>query len=243
MKADLNKPSKTVVAVRIGLAAVVLGLLVYASIKLGPTATKLLGRPDDFRAFIGRYGAASALVYILVQMLQVVVAVIPGEIAQVAGGYAFGTALGTVYSLTGIAAGTLVAFFLARLVGFAVVRILVPAKSLEKFEFLINNPRFEMALFVLFLVPGIPKDTLVYVAGLTPVTPWKFLLISLAARFPGIWGSAYIGAHLQQKEYLPVWIMSGLALALFVVGLLTREKIVTALHRLRRRTDKDEPEP
>ncbi len=235
MNSGSKRPSGSALAFRIGLAAVVLGLLIYASIKLGPAATRLLSRPDDFRAFIKSYGAASALVYMLVQTLQVVVAVIPGEIAQVAGGYAFGTALGTLFSLVGIAVGTLGAFFLARLVGFGVVRALVPAKSLEKFEFLMNNPRFEVAMFVLFLVPGIPKDTLVYIAGLTPVTPWKFLLISLVARFPGIWGSAYIGAHLQQKEYLPVWIMSGLALVLFVVGLLTREKIIAALHRLRHR--------
>ncbi|HSA97406.1 MAG TPA: TVP38/TMEM64 family protein [Acidobacteriota bacterium] len=242
MSADAKKRSKSALAVRVGLAAVVLGLLVYASVRLGPAATRLLGRPEDFRNFINSYGAASALVYMLVQTLQVVVAVIPGEIAQVAGGYAFGTFLGTLYSLIGIAAGTLVAFFLARLVGFGVVRALAPAKSLEKFEFIMNSPRFEVAMFVLFLVPGIPKDTLVYIAGLTPVTPWKFLVISLAARFPGIWGSAYIGAHLQQKEYLPVWIMSGLALVLFVVGLLTREKIIAALHRLRRHTDKGGPE-
>jgi uncharacterized membrane protein YdjX (TVP38/TMEM64 family) len=88
---------------------------------------------------------------------------------------------------------------------------------------------------LLFLIPGIPKDTLTYIAGLTPVKPLRFLLISMLGRFPGLWGSAYIGANLQEKDYLPVWILSGVSVVLFVAGLLLKDKIIGKMNRLRHR--------
>jgi len=88
-------------------------------------------------------------------------------------------------------------------------------------------------VFLLFLIPGIPKDTLVYVAGLTPIKPLTFLPICLIARLPALWGSAYIGANLQEKDYLPVWIVSGVALVLFVLGVIFKDKIIGLVTRLR----------
>lgn len=215
----------------IAMLVVFLVLVVYVSVKFGPAITRLMSHPERFKEFIDAYGPASALLYILIQAAHVIIVVIPGEIVQIAGGYAFGTFFGTLYSLIGIIVGTLIVFFATRLVGYSLVRAFVSPRKLEKFDFLINSPKSEIALFVLFLIPGIPKDTLVYISGLTPVKPWRFLLICTIARFPGLWGSAYIGANLQEKDYLPVWIMSGLALVLFVAGILTKDKIIGRLHR------------
>jgi uncharacterized membrane protein YdjX (TVP38/TMEM64 family) len=142
----------------------------------------------------------------------------------------------------GILLGSMIAFFAARLLGYALVKTFVSPKKLEQFGFLINNPKSEIAMFALFLVPGIPKDSLVYIAGLTPIKPVRFFLLSMIARFPGLWGSAYIGANLQEKDYLPVWIMSGAALVLFVAGVLNRDRIIAWLHRLRRHEEDGPPE-
>jgi len=208
--------------------------MIFASIKLTPSISRFMKSPEVLDRFIESYGSISALVYAVLQIVQVVIFMIPGEIIQVAGGYIFGTWLGTLLSVVGILLGTIIAFFAARVFGYSLVNRLVSPKKLEKFEFLINNSKSEIAMFVLFLVPGIPKDSLVYISGLTPVKPLRFLAISIVARLPGIWGAAYIGAHLQQKDYLPVWILSGAALVLFVLGALNREWIVGRLHRLRR---------
>lgn len=218
-------------------------LVVYISAKFGPAITRLMSHPEKFKEFIDAYGPASALIYILIQAAHVIIVVIPGEIVQIAGGYAFGTFFGTVYSLIGIIVGTLIVFFATRLVGYSLVRAFVSPRKLEKFDFLINSSKSEITMFVLFLIPGIPKDTLVYISGLTPVKPWRFLLICTVARFPGLWGSAYIGANLQEKDYLPVWIMSGLALVLFVAGILTKDKIIGRLHRHRREGKGTPPAP
>jgi len=239
---DGKKPERARLAARVALLAVFLGLIIFASVKFAPSVTKLIRRPEAFKAFIDSYGPVSAIVYILVQVVQVVVFVIPGEIVQVAGGYIFGTGLGTLYSVVGILLGTMIAFFSARLLGYSLVKAIVSPKKLKEFDFLINNSKSEIAIFVLFLVPGIPKDSLVYISGLTPVKPLRFFLISMIARFPGLWGSAYIGANLQEKDYLPVWVLSGVALVLFVVGALNRDRIIGWLHRLRRHGEEGPPD-
>jgi uncharacterized membrane protein YdjX (TVP38/TMEM64 family) len=77
---------------------------------------------------------------------------------------------------------------------------------------------------------------------LTPIKPLRFLVICTIARFPGLLGSAYIGAHIHKRDYLPVWILSGVALALFVVGVCARGRIIDMLHRLRRRTGDAPPD-
>jgi uncharacterized membrane protein YdjX (TVP38/TMEM64 family) len=239
---DLVRRKTASLVTRILLLAAFLGFVIFASFKLGPSITRHMRNPEEFEKFIASYGSVSALIYILIQATQVVVFVIPGEIVQIAGGYVFGTWLGVLYSVAGILLGTMIGFFAARLFGYALVKAFVSPKKLEEFGFLINNPKSEIAIFALFLVPGIPKDSLVYISGLTPIKPLRFFLISMIARLPGLWGSAYIGANLQEKDYLPVWILSGVTLVLFVVGVLTRDKIIARLHRLRRGGSDEPPE-
>jgi uncharacterized membrane protein YdjX (TVP38/TMEM64 family) len=221
--------------------AVFLGLVIYVSIKFGPEITRLISRPEKFKEYLASYGPVSALVYILIQMAHIIIVFIPGEIVQMAGGYAFGTVLGTLYSVIGTVLGTVIVFFATRFFGYSLVKTFVSPKRLKEFDFLINNPKSEIAMFVLFLIPGIPKDALVYISGLTPVKPLRFLLICITARFPGLLGCAYIGANLQEKDYLPVYVLSGIALVLFVVGVLTKDKIIDVLHRLRHPGPDDKP--
>lgn len=172
--------------VRIIMLVVFLSLVTFISFKFGPAITRLVSHPKRFKEFLAAYGSASALLYILIQIVHVIIVLIPGEIVQIAGGYAFGTFFGTLYSVIGIFVGTLIVFFATRFVGYPLVRTFVSREKLKKFDFLINSSKSEVALFVLFLIPGVPKDTLVYISGLTPVKPWRFLLIYTIARFPGL---------------------------------------------------------
>lgn len=224
---------KTRVTLHILLLVAFLGGLIFVSIVYGPRLTRMLTRMEDFRAFLKGYGPLSAVVFVLVQAVQIVIAVIPGEVVQIAGGYVFGTFQGTLLSVAGTLLGTVIAFFAARWIGYSLIKIFVPPQKLARFEFLFKNPKADLAIFALFLIPGIPKDTLSYIAGLTPIRPLKFFLICMIARFPSLWGSAYIGANIQEKDYLPVYIVSGVAVALFVAGFLARDKIIAFLHRWR----------
>ena len=87
-----------------------------------------------------------------------------------------------------------------------------------------------MIIFILFVIPGIPKDALLYIGALTPVNPLRFILISLVARLPGLIGSAFIGSNIQQKDYTSVIVVTGISLVLVCVGLIFRKKIVSSLN-------------
>ena len=159
------------ISINIIFAALFVGVLVYLTIRFGPELTRMVSNPQQFREYLLSFGPWSAVVFMLFQVIQVVIAVIPGEPVQLAGGYIFGTFLGTVYSTIGITTGYIIVFFAVKLFGYPLVKRFVPEKEFEKFSILINSPKLEATIFLLFLIPGIPKDILVYVAGLTPINP------------------------------------------------------------------------
>jgi len=226
-----EKPGRKHIVLHAVLLALFLAAVVFLTIRYGPLITHLMSHPQRSKDFIASYGAAGPLIYIAIQVMQIVIFVIPGEIVQIAGGYVFGTVMGTLYSLAGTILGTFLAFMAVRLIGFSLIKSVVPRKNLEKFDFLINSQKSEIVLFALFLIPGLPKDALVYMAGLTPIKPLKFLIICNLARFPSLLGSAYIGAHLAKKNYWPVVIVSAVSLVLFALGLIYKDKIIAALRR------------
>ncbi len=225
-------PKKVVIGLNVSLLILFIVVMTYLSVKFAPHITHLLKRPDRFRDLLTSYGPISIPAFIFFQIMQVVIMVIPGELVQVAGGYVYGTFFGTVYSIIGILLGSIIAFYISRILGFSLVKDFLPQKDLDRFSFLMNNPKSEMMMFILFLIPGIPKDTLVYIAGIAPIKPKLFFIISMIARFPGILASSYIGANIREKEYLPVIIVSIIACIFFLIGLLKKEIIVSKLSHL-----------
>jgi len=222
MKRKRNKvPVINIVALILFIAAVV-----FFTIRYAPVITRLVSEPEKFRDLLISYGGTSILVFVLFQVMQVVVVAIPGELVQLAGGYVYGTVLGTLYSLTGILLGSIIVFYISRLLGFSIVKRFISREKLDKFSFLMNSQKSEIAMFILFVIPGLPKDILTYIAGLTPIKPLRFFVIITIGRFPALLGSSYIGAHIQEKQYAPVIIVSIIACVLFIVGVLAKEKII-----------------
>ncbi len=218
--------------INISIAILFIGLFVFATIRYAPEITRLLKDPDKFKELLNSYGYKSVFVFIAFQIIQVVIAVIPGEVIQIAGGYIFGTILGSLYSIIGILLGTIIVFYIVRLIGYPLVKRFVSQKSIEKFNFLINSEKSEIAIFMLFLIPGIPKDALTYIAGLTPIKSLRFFVIITIARLPALIGSSYIGTSIQTRDYLVVGIISGVAIILFVIGVVFRNKIIAKLHKI-----------
>ena len=218
------------IAINIILAALFAGAIVYATIRFGPDLTRMVSDPHKFREYVLSFGPWSAVIFMLFQVLQVVIAVIPGEPVQIAGGYIFGTFWGTVYSTLGITIGYIIVFTSVKLFGFPLVKKFVSKKELEKFSALINSARLETTIFFLFLIPGIPKDILVYIAGLTPIKPVLFFIIITFARFPAMLGSSFIGAKIESSQYLIAIIVSVIASILFVLGYIYKKGIIDFIH-------------
>ena len=132
----------------------------------------------------------------------------------------------------GILIGSPIDFYLARFLGVPFVNALFSAEKVEKTRTLLGSRGSKAVFFFLFLIPGIPKDLLCYIAGLTPLTFRFFILASIAARLPGIIGSSLIGSSAAEKRWvLSVSIFVG-AVFLFLAGLFLRERIEQWLRRI-----------
>jgi uncharacterized membrane protein YdjX (TVP38/TMEM64 family) len=207
-----------------GLVLIVAGLI-FLGVKYTVPLTRLVSDAGKFGNYLQSFGTLGVMVFVLIQSVQVVIAPIPGELTQFAGGYIYGTWLGTLYSMAGILLGSMVVFALGRGLGFPLLRLFISEKVLQKFNFLINHPKTELVILVLFLIPGSPKDMLTYIAGLTPVKPVRFFVTAMVARFPGILLSSFIGAHVEEKQYGAVIVASVVALGLFVIGVLLQDRV------------------
>jgi len=190
---------------------------------------------EAIRVWIGERGVLGPLAYIAMQVLQVVIFVIPGELVQVAGGYVFGFALGSLYTLVGIALGSLVNFYAGRLLGRPFVESLFARERIEEIERVTGSGKGAAGFFLLFIIPGIPKDVLCYVAGVSRLGFPAFLAVSMAGRLPGILGSAFMGSAAYTGAYRSAIIVLAVAAALFALGLAFKGKIQELIARLLRK--------
>jgi uncharacterized membrane protein YdjX (TVP38/TMEM64 family) len=195
----------------------------------------MLSSVAELRAWIAAWGPWAPVAFIGVQALQVVVFVIPGEVAQIAGGWLFGALQGALLSVAGILIGSTVAFSLARLLGKPFVSAVAPPVQVERIEKLLMSRGSKIVFFLLFLIPGIPKDILCYVAGITPLGFLFFAGASMLGRLPGIVGSAVIGSAAASSKWLLLGIVSGAAVVLFVTGVVLRPRIQAWMEKLAER--------
>ena len=149
-----------------------------------------LSSKEKVRAWLMSFGSAAPLVFILIQSLQVVVAPIPGEATGFLGGFLFGIPMGFLYSTVGLTVGSTIAFVLGRWLEIHFVEKVVQKKTLEKFDFIIERQGVLIA-FLLFLIPGFPKDYLCFILGLSKMPLQVFLIICKSAAYPGPFCSPY----------------------------------------------------
>lgn len=213
--------------------------ITFVAVKYAPQIAHLATNPDDLRTMLSSYGSTGIVIFILIQIVQVIIAFLPGDLTQLAGGYIYGTIPGTLYSTFGITLGSIIVFYTARFLGYPLLNLFISKELFEKFNFLINSPKAEMAMFVIFLIPGMPKDFLSYIAGVTPVKPMTFLILTSVARFPALFISTYIGANLQQGNYTAVIVTAVISCVLLIAGFFMKDRILALLHGDIRRESKD----
>ena len=193
---------------------------------------ELFSSARRLREWVSGWGVAAPLVFVAVQALQVIVFVIPGEVPQIAAGYLFGAPLGAALSVAGILAGSAASFFLARLLGRPFVGALFSGPQIARIEKLLASRSARILFFLLFLIPGIPKDILCYVAGITSMGFAFFAAASTLGRLPGIVGSAIIGGAAAAERWVLMGILALAAVLLFGAGLLLRPRIQAWLERI-----------
>lgn len=188
---------------------------------------------EDVEDFIAGYGHLSGLVYIVFQIFQVVISVIPGEVFQVAAGYLFGPFWGMIYAIIGCLLGEAVAFGLARVLGQGFVRLFMSEEQFIKYQERLNSNKAYTLCFILYLIPGIPKDILCYVAGASEIKFLPFLIISMVGRLPGLIGSIVMGSLVDNGNYTLAAVILGIACVAAVIGFIYRNKLSDFMDRLK----------
>ena len=147
------------------------------------------------------WGWMAPLVFIAIQAIQVIISPIPGEITGPVGGALFGTWLGLFYSTIGLTVGTLFCFWVGRKWGEPLVRPWLSEHHWNQMNFILEAEG-AIICFILYLIPGFPKDIISYLFGISPMSFWLFAVVSTVARLPGTIISSYFGANVAEQQYL-----------------------------------------
>ena len=187
---------------------------------------------ENVQALLDEYKGYSILVYILAQIVQIIICIIAGQWLQFAAGYAFGFWLGLLFSLIGATIGAFVSYYLAKLLGQGILYLLFDEDQMNHFIEKLNSKKAIVAVFVIYLIPGLPKDACSYAAGISNMKLKAFLIVSLIGRTPAMAGSLLIGNQVGIGSYTAAIIIGVAAVILCVVGVIFRNKITDLLDKV-----------
>lgn len=186
---------------------------------------------DKLEHFIRSY-PYDQFIFIVVQIIQVVAAPIPGELTGIIGGYLYGPFWGTLYSTIGLTLGSWAAFMLARFFGEPIVETMVRRDVFEKFDHFMEHKGL-LVSFLLFLIPGFPKDYLCYIMGVSRIPTGTFIIISTAGRIFGTMMLSITGNVARNGQYIALVIILVLGVATFVATYYYHDKILAFLKKKR----------
>lgn len=232
LPSDPRERKKLIVAIVLaGTISVVIGTLGFSG-HLSAILDRLWDIFKDrshLRTYIQSWGVWAPLAFIGLQTLQVIIAPIPGELTGAVGGFVFGGLPTILYSTIGLTLGSLINFVLARIVGLPFVKLAVSEETLERFHFLTER-RGALLAFVLFAIPGFPKDILSYILGLSPMSLLTFAIVCTVGRIPGTVLLSYSGSAVYHENW-SLLITIGVVCALSLVAIyFWRDKFEQWLH-------------
>lgn len=171
-------------------------------------------------------GAAGVLILLGMQFLQIIVAFIPGEVVQLAAGLMYGPWIGALIVLVGCVISSTVIYQLVHKLGAPFVQGMVSTEHLARFKEFEKTGKLDVIVFVLFLIPGMPKDVFTYIVPLTDMDYRRFILLTTIGRIPGVVGSTYAAAGFASGEVVGPVIVIGVLAIIAVLAVVFREKIM-----------------
>ncbi len=202
-------------------AVLAAGILLTALVcwTVGKPMIEFVSQPERFRAWVDSHGLWGRIAFVGMMALQIIVAFIPGEPLEIGAGYAFGVAEGTLLCLLGALLGGTVVFLLVKKWGRPFVTLFLSEEKLDSLKFLQDEKRLNLIAYLLFLIPGTPKDVMTYLVGLTPMKLPFWIFLTFTARFPSVITSTVGGDALGTQNYsfaivvfLGTALLSGLGL-------------------------------
>lgn len=225
MKKEL--PNKKREWVRLILSALVLFAMVPITILAIPKVMALT-QPHT-RELLQRQleslGIGGWVAFLGIQVIQVVVAMIPGEPIEILAGILYGPLWGTLTCMLGIFIGSIIVYLLVRKLGMPIVSIFIDPEKFQNLRILQDERRFERIAFLLFFIPGTPKDLLTWAAGLIHIRPLRFFILSTIARLPSILTSTLAGTTLLSGDFSATVLIFVVTGCISIVGLWAHKKL------------------
>lgn len=192
---------------------------------IGRPMLAFVSEPEKFRLWVFEKGFLGKLAFVGMMALQVIIAIIPGEPLEIGAGYAFGIWEGTFLCLIGQVIGSIVVFLFVKYVGIRAVEAFYSKEKIQSLKFLHEHKQLNLLVFILFFIPGTPKDILTYFVGLTPMNLLTFLLITFFARIPSVITSTIGGNAIGLQNYQFAIAAFAVTLLISVIGIMVYRKI------------------
>lgn len=184
----------------------VIAILTIATIYMIPIM-KEIKTPEgqaQFKEKITNSGITGVLILFGLELAQVVLAILPGEPIEILAGICFGPIWGTIFLMVSVFIVTCLIYFLVKKFGRDFIYEFFPKEKVDKLEnskLLKNEKQIELVMIILFLIPGTPKDLLVYIGALLPMKSSRFIAISTLLRFPSIISSTLLGDNILDGKW------------------------------------------
>ncbi len=227
-----DKKSKVIKILFIVIFFVVITALVVITIPLIKFISSDEGR-IKLKEIVQSAGVFGPLVYIGFVVIQIIVALIPGEPIEILGGVLFGGITGFLLCLIGVFIGTIIIYFLVKKFGERLVASVIDIEKIQNMKFLNNEKKLETFVFILFLIPGTPKDALTYIVPLTKINPVKYFTYSTLARIPSVVSSTFVGSSISDGNFVMSIVILIITGAIGLVGILYKDKVIA--HRRRKK--------
>ena len=172
------------------------------------------------------------LLIIGLQIIQVVICVLPGQPIQFAASYMFGVARGYLFSVIGAIIGTTISFYLAKLLGSEAMHLFFGEEKVKEYQRRLNSGRGLLIAFLIYLIPGVPKDLVSYAAGISEMRFKPFLLAATIGRSPAMLGSLLVGHFFGKQNYTAMIIVTVAVILLLLVCLIKRKELIDFLDRI-----------
>lgn len=217
----------------------IIAILAIATIYMMPII-KQINTPEgqaEFKAKITNSGITGILILFGLELAQIVLAILPGEPIEILAGICFGPIWGTIFLMISVFIVTCIIYFLVKKFGRDFIYEFFPKEKVNKLEnskLFKDEKKIELVMIILFLIPGTPKDLLVYLGGLLPIKTSRFLAISTLLRFPSIISSTIAGANIiegQWKAGILAYVITFAItfIVIFIINKLDKNKVTESV--------------
>lgn len=186
---------------------------------IGRPLVQFVSEPQKFQIWVKEKGILGVLAFMGMNILQVLLAVIPGGPFEIGAGYAFGVVKGTLICDIAMTIASVIIFLFVKKFGLRFVELFVNKEKIESVKFLKSSKRSESIIFLFFLVPGTPKDLLSYLVGLTDMKLSHWIFICGVGRLPAIFLSALSGSALSSAKYHLAILFIAAIIVLYIIGI------------------------